>query len=153
MRLRCLLSASRVSDSFTLLACNDQQRMSLFRKWRNMLQPIDAVNFPPPGLTPLSQPLLSFITRTPHTVFDDGSRKLTVAEMFSMSAVPRCIVQSFLKLPASNDEDSLLLLPSLFVGSAAQLRALLQVPQCFHRALRLPVLSLECSVPTLQTSV
>ncbi len=44
-----------------------------------------------------------------------------------MSAVTRCIVQSFLKLPASNDEDTLLLLPSLFVGSAAQLRALLQV--------------------------
>jgi hypothetical protein len=52
---------------------------------------------------------------------------LTVAEIFSMSAVTRCIVQSFLKLPASNDEDTLLLLPSLFVGSAAQLRALLQV--------------------------
>lgn len=103
-------------EAFTLLACNDHQRMSLFRKWRSLLQPVDAVNFPPP-------------------VFDDGNRKLTVVELFSMSAVTRCIVQSFLKLPASDDEDTLLLLPSLFVGSAAQLRALLQglraVSRCY----------------------
>jgi hypothetical protein len=38
-----------VPVSFTLLACNDQQRMSIFRKWRSMLQPIDPKNFPPPG--------------------------------------------------------------------------------------------------------
>ena len=44
-----------------------------------------------------------------------------------MSAVTRCILQSLLKLPASNDDDTLLLLPSLLVGSAAQLRSLLQV--------------------------
>jgi hypothetical protein len=60
-------------------------------------------------------------------VFDDGSRKLTVQDMFAMSAVTRCMVQSFLKLPASNDEDTLLLLPALFVGSAAQLRSFVQV--------------------------
>ena len=47
--------------------------------------------------------------------------------MFIMSAVTRCIVQSLLILPASNDEDTLLLLPSLFVGSATQLRSLIQV--------------------------
>jgi len=47
--------------------------------------------------------------------------------MFMMSAVTRCILQSLLKLPASNDYDTLLLLPSLLVGSAAQLRSLLQV--------------------------
>ena len=34
---------------FTLLACNDHQRMSLFRKWRSILQPVDPTNFPPPG--------------------------------------------------------------------------------------------------------
>jgi hypothetical protein len=60
-------------------------------------------------------------------VFDDGTKKLTVHDMFIMSAVTRCIVQSLLILPASNDEDTLLLLPSLFVGSAAQLRSLIQV--------------------------
>jgi hypothetical protein len=60
-------------------------------------------------------------------VFDDGSKKLTVRELFTMSAATRCIVQSLLILPASNDDDTLLLLPSLFVGSAAQLRSLLQV--------------------------
>jgi hypothetical protein len=60
-------------------------------------------------------------------VFDDGSKKLTVRELFMMSAAARCIVQSLLLLPASNDDDTLLLLPSLFVGSAAQLRSLLQV--------------------------
>ncbi len=62
-----------------------------------------------------------------YAVFDDGSKKLTVHDMFMMSAVTRCIVQSLLMLPASNDDDTLLLLPSLFVGSAAQLRSLLQV--------------------------
>jgi hypothetical protein len=60
-------------------------------------------------------------------VFDDGSKKLTVHDMFMMSAVTRCIVQSLLVLPASNDDDTLLLLPSLFIGTAAQLRSLLQV--------------------------
>jgi hypothetical protein len=60
-------------------------------------------------------------------VFDDGSKKLTVRELFMMSAATRCIVQSLLILPASNDDDTLLLLPSLFVGSAAQLRSLLHV--------------------------
>jgi hypothetical protein len=35
---------------YTLLAANDQQRMSLFRKWRSILQPIDPTNFPPPGI-------------------------------------------------------------------------------------------------------
>ena len=60
-------------------------------------------------------------------VFDDGSKKLSVAELFAMSSVTRCVVQSLLRLPASNDEDTLLLLPSLFVGSAAALRSLIQV--------------------------
>ena len=54
-------------------------------------------------------------------------KKLTVRELFMMSAATRCIVQSLLILPASNDDDTLLLLPSLFVGSAAQLRSLLHV--------------------------
>ena len=60
-------------------------------------------------------------------VFDDGSKKMSVAELFALSSATRCIVQSLLRLPASNDEDTLLLLPSLFVGSAAALRSLVQV--------------------------
>ncbi len=51
-----------ISASFTLLACNDQQRMSLFRKWRSMLQPIDPKNFPPPGPAKQFTRLLSFLT-------------------------------------------------------------------------------------------
>jgi hypothetical protein len=46
--------------SFTLLACNDQQRMSLFRKWRSILQPIDPKNFPPPGRVSEFSDFLSF---------------------------------------------------------------------------------------------
>jgi hypothetical protein len=60
-------------------------------------------------------------------VFDDGNKLLSVSELFIMSSASRCIVLSLLKLPASNDDDTLLLLPSLFVGAAAQLRSLLQV--------------------------
>jgi len=60
-------------------------------------------------------------------VFDDGSKKMSVGELFAMSSVTRCVLQSLLRLPASNDEDTLLLLPHLFVGSAASLRSLIQV--------------------------